>query len=121
LFHDYLVDAGALSATASGAASVPQMIRTYRTGCGGNGHKSADESFGALQDLGEHVVPGDVVARILDPMEMDPSRAWTPVVASTNGVVFARWHQRVVRAGMAVCKIAGKDVIRTSGNVHLLD
>jgi uncharacterized protein len=120
-FYDYLVEIGALSPTSSGALSTPgsveptslnavDMITSPRTGV-----------LVHCRDLGEQVVSGDVVARVFDPMNADPSHAWIQVRARTSGLIFARWHQRVIRAGMAVCKVAGKEVVRADTDVHLLD
>ncbi|WP_158071667.1 hypothetical protein [Ensifer sp. 1H6] len=50
---------------------------------------------------------------------MDAS--WTDVVAGTDGVLFARWHQRMIQAGMAVVKIAGSVELQRAGAASLLD
>lgn len=58
---------------------------------------------------GDRVVPGDVIARVLDPI----SGADAPVTASTSGVLYARCAGRFAHAGKRLGKIAGTSVIRT--------
>jgi predicted deacylase len=67
---------------------------------------------------GAKVRKGDLLARIFDPSVQDG--AWTDVTATVSGKVFARWHQRVIQAGMSVCKIAA-DEAAVSGSARLLD
>jgi predicted deacylase len=74
-----------------------------------------------LKPLGATVSAGDRVARLYDPFETDPQMSWRDVVADSGGIIFARWHQRVIQAGMAVVKIASPDGPRPGGRVRLLD
>ncbi|MFJ6328292.1 MULTISPECIES: succinylglutamate desuccinylase/aspartoacylase family protein [unclassified Rhizobium] len=60
-----------------------------------------------LVDVGAPVTKGDIVARIFDPTNPSLDSAWTDVATQRDGCVFARWHQRVIQAGMPICKIAG--------------
>ncbi|KAF1036150.1 MAG: hypothetical protein GAK33_04153 [Burkholderia lata] len=120
-FHDYLVDVGALIPAASGTAAARAAVEPI-------GLETVDMVTSPItgvlvhrKALGEHVAPGDLVAQIFDPTETDPSRAWRHIVAHHEGIVFARWHQRVVRAGMAVCKIACTTGVRQPGEARLLD
>ncbi|WP_448955841.1 hypothetical protein [Labrys neptuniae] len=71
--------------------------------------------------LGERVVPGQLIARVLDVGECDRAHQWTEVAASMEGVIFARWHQRVILAGMPICKIAGSRKEATDAGARLLD
>ncbi len=59
-----------------------------------------------LKPLGAKVSAGDNVARLYDPSKPDPEASWQDVIAHKDGIVFARWHQRMIQAGMAVVKIA---------------
>lgn len=74
-----------------------------------------------LKPLGAKVRAGDCVARLYDPFEFDPQESWQDIVATSSGIVFARWHQRVIQAGMAVVKIASPDGPRLGGRARLLD
>lgn len=74
-----------------------------------------------LKPLGALVDVGDVVARLYDPFEPDPRQCWQDVVAETEGIIFARWHQRVIQAGMAVVKVAGSKRKRSAERTLLLD
>jgi len=74
-----------------------------------------------LKPLGATVDVGDVVARLYDPFEPDPRQCWQDVVTETGGIIFARWHQRVIQAGMAVVKIAGSEGTRSAERALLLD
>ncbi|MGQ3214573.1 MAG: hypothetical protein ACT6U0_05425 [Shinella sp.] len=74
-----------------------------------------------LKPLGAKVGAGDVVARLYDPFEPDPHARWQEVVTETGGIVFARWHQRMIQAGMAVVKIAGSVESSLGRRARLLD
>lgn len=74
-----------------------------------------------LRPLGATVSAGDRIARLYDPFEADHQASWRDVVAASGGIIFARWHQRVIQAGMAVVKIASPDRPRPGGRVRLLD
>lgn len=74
-----------------------------------------------LKPLGAKVDVGDVVARLYDPFEPDSGQCWQDVVTETEGIIFARWHQRVIQAGMAVVKIAGSERQRSAERALLLD
>lgn len=73
-----------------------------------------------LKSLGSNVSAGDRVAMLHDPFEPDEGQSWRDVIAGADGVIFARWHQRVVHAGMAVIKIAGVSE-RSGQRARLLD
>lgn len=74
-----------------------------------------------LKPLGAKVDVGDVVARLYDPFEPDPGQCWQDVVTEMEGIIFARWHQRVIQAGMTVVKIAGSERKRSAERVLLRD
>lgn len=71
--------------------------------------------------LGERVAPGQCIARVLAVGERRRAHQWTEVTASTEGVIFARWHQRAILAGMPICKIAGSRRETTGAGTRLLD
>lgn len=69
---------------------------------------------------GDTVVKGQPVADLIDTGATDPALRRLTLRAGTDGLVFARWHQRVISAGMAACKIAGPGpALRT--DARLLD
>jgi uncharacterized protein len=74
-----------------------------------------------LKSLGSKVRAGERVARVYDPFGMGTKESWQDIVAETDGMVFARWHQRVIQAGMAIVKIAGSCELRPGRKAHLLD
>ena len=65
--------------------------------------------------LGEEVREGQVVAEIVDPLG-----ATTPVLAVTNGVLFARLEQRFAWEGRIIGKIAGADPLASRVGTTLL-
>lgn len=116
---DFLVQLGAIAGTsesASGAAPLVatldavEVVRSAMTGV-----------VMHLKPLGAKVIAGDRVARLYDWSEPNPHENWQDVVAGTDGIIFARWHQRVIQAGMAVVKIAGQAELQTDRQVLLLD
>ena len=116
---DFLVEVGAVSGASESAADpVPlvttldavEVVRSTMTGV-----------VVHLKPLGSKVAAGDRVARLHDPFEPDPKKSWQDVVAGTDGVIFARWHQRMIQAGMAVIKIASPGGVRSDGRARLLD
>ena len=59
--------------------------------------------------LGERITAGEVVAEVVDPLG-DPLGAARPEVrAGTDGLLFARMSERLVRPGQKFCKIAGRE------------
>lgn len=65
-----------------------------------------------LVEPGEQVVPGQVLAHVIDPL----SNRSTPVQASIEGVVYARHSLRWATANLELCRVAGHTPIR-SGNL----
>ncbi|SPB13371.1 succinylglutamate desuccinylase/aspartoacylase [Caballeronia novacaledonica] len=60
------------------------------------------------REIGETVRAGDVIADVLDPLD----DRLVPLVAETEGVLYARHWTRFATAGMLVARIAGKDAAR---------
>jgi hypothetical protein len=61
------------------------------------------------QPLGARVRRGDVVAEIVDPLSGDVTRLASPA----DGVLYARESRRFVTAGTRVCKVAGREPVRS--------
>lgn len=55
---------------------------------------------------GDWVSKGETVAELLDLLADSPNR--TPLISRTDGIIFARMEDKLVRPGQSVCKIAGK-------------
>ena len=61
------------------------------------------------QPLGTAVRRGELVAEIVDPFSGDA----TPLESPTDGVLYARESRRFVPAGTRVCKVAGREPVRS--------
>jgi len=61
------------------------------------------------QPLGTTVRRGDPVAEIVDPL----SGTVTPLASPADGVLYARESRRFVTAGTRVCKVAGREPVRS--------
>jgi hypothetical protein len=61
------------------------------------------------QPLGSRVRSGDLVAEIVDPLGGNA----TPLHSPTDGVLYARESRRFVTAGTRVCKVAGRESVRS--------
>ncbi|SAL68745.1 succinylglutamate desuccinylase/aspartoacylase [Caballeronia arvi] len=61
------------------------------------------------REVGETVRAGDIIADVLDPLD----DRLVPLVAQTDGVLYARHWTRFATAGMLVARIAGEDAART--------
>ena len=59
--------------------------------------------------LGSRVQKGDLVAEIVDPL----SGGVMPLESPTDGVLYARESRRFVTAGTRVCKVAGREPVRS--------
>ncbi|MCR6500424.1 succinylglutamate desuccinylase/aspartoacylase family protein [Shinella sp. CPCC 101442] len=117
--RDFLVQLGAVAGTGESAVgSAPlvtaldavEVVKSTMTGV-----------LIHLKPLGVKVTAGECVARLYDPFEPEAKASWQDVVAGTDGVIFARWHQRMIQAGMAVVKIAGSDGPLFDRPARLLD
>jgi uncharacterized protein len=61
------------------------------------------------REIGERVRAGEVIAEILDPFE----DRLTPLIAGTDGLLYARHWTRFATAGMLVARIAGEGAARS--------
>ena len=71
--------------------------------------------------LGDRVRKGDVIAELIDLMADDPNAARTPITAGTDGLVFTRVEDRLVRPGQSVVKIAGAVALENRKQGQLLE
>ncbi|WP_158665203.1 succinylglutamate desuccinylase/aspartoacylase domain-containing protein [Ensifer adhaerens] len=117
--NDFLVRVGAvkgISRTDIGAdpllttLDAVEVVRSERTGI-----------VMHLKPLGTQVKKGDCVARFYDAFSANSDGRWSDIVVENDGVIFARWHQRVIQAGMAVVKVAGWARAQAEGQARLLD
>ncbi|MFZ1860523.1 MAG: succinylglutamate desuccinylase, partial [Candidatus Competibacter sp.] len=61
------------------------------------------------KSLGESVKTGAVVAEVVDPLGGPLDAARSEVRAGTDGLLFARMSERLVRPGQKFCKLAGRE------------
>ncbi|WP_321793936.1 succinylglutamate desuccinylase/aspartoacylase family protein [Caballeronia sp. J97] len=103
---DYLTHAGMI---AGDAAELPPL-RHPATPLAGCEYVHAPLSGVILhrREIGERVCPGDIIADVLDPLD----DRLVPLVAQTEGLLYARHWTRFATAGMLVARIAGKDAAR---------
>lgn len=116
---DFLVQLNAVTGTSESAGDAAPLIVTLDAV-----EVVKSEMTGVvvhLRPLGAKVAAGDRLARLHDPFELDPAERWQDVMAGTDGVIFARWHQRMIQSGMAVVKIASLVVAHSDGRARLLD
>ncbi|SAK65433.1 succinylglutamate desuccinylase/aspartoacylase [Caballeronia hypogeia] len=104
---DYLTHAGMIS----GEAPPAPPLRHPATPLAGCEYVHAPLSGVILhrREIGETVRAGDVIAEVLDPLE----DRLVPLVAQTEGVLYARHWTRFATAGMLVARIAGREAART--------
>jgi uncharacterized protein len=107
---DYLTHAGLID------DHVPDLppLRAPATPLAGCDYVHAPTSGVILhrREIGERVRAGEVIAEILDPY----ADRLTPLVAQTDGLLYARHWTRFATAGMLVARIAGADA-RRSGDL----
>ncbi|SAK90799.1 succinylglutamate desuccinylase/aspartoacylase [Caballeronia fortuita] len=103
---DYLTHIGMIS----GDAPEPPPLRHPATPLAGCEYVQAPISGVILhrRDIGERIRAGDVIADVLDPLD---DRV-VPLVAQTDGVLYARHWTRFATAGMLVARIAGENAAR---------
>ncbi|KIG06752.1 succinylglutamate desuccinylase/aspartoacylase family protein [Caballeronia concitans] len=103
---DYLTHAGLIA----GDAPEPPALRHPATPLAGCDYVHSPVSGVILhsRDLGDHVRAGDTVAEILDPLD----DRLVPLIAQTDGVLYARHWTRFATAGMLVARIAGEGAAR---------
>ncbi|SBS39267.1 Succinylglutamate desuccinylase / Aspartoacylase family protein [Marinomonas spartinae] len=61
------------------------------------------------KQIGDEVEAGEVIGEVVNLMEDDVTTSRYPLVARTNGVLFARYQRRLVMCGESVAKIAGRE------------
>ncbi|SAK67116.1 succinylglutamate desuccinylase/aspartoacylase [Caballeronia temeraria] len=103
---DYLTHTGAIA----GDAPEPPPLRNPATPLAGCEYVQAPLSGVILhrREIGERIRAGDVIADVLDPLD----DRLVPLVAQTDGVLYARHWTRFATAGMLVARIAGEDAAR---------
>ncbi|MFM0324793.1 succinylglutamate desuccinylase/aspartoacylase family protein [Caballeronia glebae] len=103
---DYLTHIGAIA----GDAPQPPPLRNPATPLAGCEYVQAPVSGVILhrREIGEKIRAGDVIAEVLDPLD----DRLVPLVAQTEGVLYARHWTRFATAGMLVARIAGEDAAR---------
>lgn len=71
------------------------------------------------KEPGEVVAAGDVVARVVDPLNTDFTSARTALTSRCTGVLYGRTQDRLARPGKLVCKVAGSEPLpgRHAGNL----
>ena len=61
------------------------------------------------KQLGAQVAAGEVVAEVVDLFGEPPGAVRQSICAATDGLLFARMAERLVRPGQKFCKIAGRE------------
>lgn len=104
---DYLTQIGMIA----GEAPEPPPLRHPATPLAGCEYVHAPISGVILhrREIGETVRADDIIAEVLDPLD----DRLVPLVAQTEGVLYARHWTRFATAGMLVARIAGRDAART--------
>lgn len=104
---DYLTHIGMIA----GDAPEPPPLRHPATPLAGCEYVHAPVSGVILhrRETGETVRAGDVIAEVLDPL----ADKLTPLIAQTDGLLYARHWTRFATAGMLVARIAGEHAART--------
>jgi predicted deacylase len=64
---------------------------------------------------GDPVRPGDVVAEVVNPLAPANDGRVTPLVAATEGLLFARRGDRFARPGLILAKVAGRAPLKKAG------
>jgi predicted deacylase len=67
------------------------------------------------KDPGDRVQAGEAVAEIVNPLCPDNKRGRQTVTSKTDGLLFARIHDRFARPGRVIAKVAGKTLLREKG------
>jgi len=71
--------------------------------------------------VGDQVTTGQHVADIIDPTELDPVKARTPMFATTTGFVLSRRTRKLMFPGESVMKIVGREVLASRQGGYLLE
>ena len=71
--------------------------------------------------VGDQVIKGQHVADIIDPTELDPGQARTPIHATTDGFVLSRRTRKLMFPGESIMKIVGRIVLENRQGGYLLE
>ena len=71
--------------------------------------------------VGDKVSKGQHVADIIDPTELDPAEARTPMYATTDGFILSRRTRKLMFPGESIMKIVGKEVLESRKGGYLLE
>ena len=71
--------------------------------------------------VGDKVTKGQHVADIIDPTELDPAKARTPMYATTDGFILSRRTRKLMFPGESIMKIVGKEVLESRKGGYLLE
>ncbi len=71
--------------------------------------------------VGDQVIKGQHVADIIDPTELDPAQARTPIHATTDGFVLSRRTRKLMFPGESIMKIVGRVVLENRQGGYLLE
>jgi len=66
-----------------------------------------------LKNNGDHVISGEVIAEIINPLPGEGEKKKHLVKSQTEGILFARNYDRFARPGRIIAKIAGKKELRS--------
>ncbi|MFT2112552.1 succinylglutamate desuccinylase/aspartoacylase family protein [Marinomonas sp. 2405UD68-3] len=61
------------------------------------------------KNIGDRVEEGEMIGEVVDLMDDDVENSAQPLIARTNGILFARLQRRLVICGESIAKIAGKE------------
>jgi predicted deacylase len=67
------------------------------------------------KDPGDWVQAGEAVAEIVNPLSRDDKKRAQMIFSKTDGLLFARIHDRFARPGRVIAKVAGKTPLREKG------
>ena len=103
---DYLTHAGFIC----GDAPEPPALRHPATPLAGCDYVESPSSgvILHLRDVGDSVRAGETIAQVLDPFD----DRLVPLIAQTDGVLYARHWTRFATAGMLVARISGEGAAR---------
>ena len=71
--------------------------------------------------VGEQVSKGQHVADIIDPTELDPVKARTPIHATTDGFILSRRTRKLMFPGESIMKIVGTEILESRKGGYLLE
>ncbi|MAV46778.1 MAG: succinylglutamate desuccinylase [Alphaproteobacteria bacterium TMED89] len=71
--------------------------------------------------VGDEVTKGQHVADIIDPTELDPAKARTPIHATTDGFILSRRTRKLMFPGESIMKIVGREILDSREGGYLLE